>query len=295
MDDLATTPQFRSRREARAADARKSSAPKVQSAVAVEPPQAFEPAPVAVRKLQRSEIAAIRASAAKAPRKNPFSVFAGMLLVGGMFAVAGLPAYALTDPNAGAADDTEVVVQSVVVSAAAETAILTRDGYRATTQAQLDQANSNALRAALNAEYNASGARELGDDYPWPSELRDYQGGGLSPLNYYYRECVDFVAWRLNRDAGYYAAPFKWTWKTLTPNGGNGGQWMYNWEARGWPVSKTPIVGAVAYTGGNHIAYVKAVNSDGTVFLEEYNWVPGKYSQRTIPASSVVAFLYPPS
>ena len=95
MDDLATTPQFRSRREARAADARKSSASKVQSARAVAPPQAIEAAPVAVRKLQRSEIAAIRASAAKAPRKNPFSVFAGMLLVGGMFAVAGLPAYAL--------------------------------------------------------------------------------------------------------------------------------------------------------------------------------------------------------
>jgi len=31
------------------------------------------------------------------------------------------------------------------------------------------------------------------------------------------------------------------------------------------------------------------------VTLEEYNYVPGMYSQRTIPASSVVSFLYPPT
>ena len=43
------------------------------------------------------------------------------------------------------------------------------------------------------------------------------------------------------------------------------------------------------------MAYVNSVNPDGTVTLEEYNYVPGMYSQRTIPASSVVSFLYPPT
>lgn len=236
----------------------------------------------------------MRASAPKTPRKNPFSVLATMAVVGGMFAVAGLPAYAFQSIETTAAV-TDADAQSLTVSSSVNALVPVRDGYRATTPDQLAEMSSNALRAAAQAEYLASGARELGDDYPWPYELTDDQGGGLSPLNYYYRECVDFVAWRLNRDAGYYSAPFKWVWSTLTPNGGNGGQWMYNWQAKGWPVSNTPVVGAVAYTGGNHIAYVKSVNADGTVTLEEYNWIPGKYGQRTIPASSVVAFLYPPT
>ena len=246
------------------------------------------------RKLRGSELRAINRAAPKPARKNPLSVLVTMSIVGGLFAVAGLPAYALVAPEITADTTTDADAQSLVVSAEAAPVDATRDGFKATTPEQLAQQNKEALRAAANAAYLASGAREMGDDYPWPYELTDDQGGGLSPLNYYYRECVDFVAWRLNRDAGYYAAPFKWVWSNLTPSGGNGGQWQYAWESKGWPVSKTPIAGAVAYTGGNHIAYVKSVNGDGTVTLEEYNWVPGAYSQRTIPASSVVSFLYPP-
>ena len=248
------------------------------------------------RKLSRRELAVLRASAPKAPRKNPMSVLATMAVVGGLFAVAGLPAYALVSPElTSASSTTDADTQELSVSANAVALTTVRDGYRATTPDQLAQMEKDALRAAQNEAYNASGARSMGDDYPWPYELRDYQGGGLSPLNYYYRECVDFVAWRLNRDAGSYSAPFKWVWSTLTPMGGNGGQWMYNWQALGRTVSNTPIAGAVAYTGGNHVAYVKSVNDDGTVTLEEYNYIPGQYSQRTIPASSVVSFLYPPA
>jgi surface antigen len=155
--------------------------------------------------------------------------------------------------------------------------------------------NADSIRAQNNADYLASGARALGDDYPWPYELAEFQGGGLSPLNYYYRECVDFVAWRLNRDAGYYSAPFKWVWSTLTPTGGDASQWRYAWEAHGWTVSTTPIKGSVAWFYGDHVAYVKSVNADGTVTVEEYNYIPGKYDQRTMPASSVPDFLYPPT
>ena len=257
-------------------------------------PRAAPPVSRPPRSAARVEKAIARASRPRPDRKNPFSVLATMGVVGGLFAVAGLPAYALTGPDDTTAAVSDVGAQSISVSAELAATVTVRDGYRATTPDQLAQQNKDALRAAANAAYLASGARELGDDYPWPYELTDDQGGGLSPLNYYYRECVDFVAWRLNRDAGYYAAPYKWVWSNLTPLGGNGGQWMYNWQARGWPVSKTPVAGAVAYTGGNHIAYVKAVNADGTVLLEEYNYIPGMYGQRTLPASSVVAFLYPP-
>jgi len=251
----------------------------------------------AARKLQRHELALINASASKPPRKNPLSVLLTMAAVGGMFAVVGLPAYALS-PIATTASKTEADTQSVVVSASATALAVTRDGYHATTEADLAQMDKDALRAQQNEAYNLSGARSMGDDYPWPYELMQGQGGGLSPLNYYYRECVDFVAWRLNRDAGSYAAPFKWVWSNLTPMGGDGSQWEYNWEQHGWPVSNTPIKGAVAYVGGNHVAYVKSLNADGTITIEEYNYIHGMYGQRTLTPASIIAaggaFLYPP-
>jgi surface antigen len=250
------------------------------------------------RKLKRAELALMNASAPKPPRKNPLSVLLTMAAVGGMFAVIGLPAYALVPPVTATPTKTEADVQSILVSSSAAPLSVSRDGYHATTQADLDQMSKDALRAEQDAAYNASGARGMGDDYPWPYELMEGQGGSLSPLNYYYRECVDFVAWRLNRDAGSYAAPFKWVWSNLTPFGGNGGQWEYNWQQHGWPISDTPIKGAVAYTGGNHVAYVKSLNADGTITIEEYNYIHGMYSQRTMTPASIVAaggaFLYPP-
>ena len=250
------------------------------------------------RKMKRAELALMNASAPKPPRKNPLSVLLTMAAVGGMFAVVGLPAYALAPLATNTASTTEADVQSILVSANAAPLPVSRDGYHATTQADLDEMSKDALRAQQDEAYNASGARGMGDDYPWPYELMEDQGGSLSPLNYYYRECVDFVAWRLNRDAGSYAAPFKWVWSNLTPFGGNGGQWEYNWEQHGWPVSDTPIKGAVAYTGGNHVAYVKSLNADGTITIEEYNYIHGMYGQRTLTPASIVAaggaFLYPP-
>lgn len=251
-------------------------------------------------KLSRSEAALVRGEASTGKRKNPLSVLVTMTMVGGIFAVAGLPAYAITTSTPAnstvAADTADVISQSMVVSANAATADTARDDYRATTPEQLAARSKDAMRAAANAAYLASGARELGDDYPWPYELRASQGGGLSPLNYYYRECVDFVAWRLNRDQGSFEEPFKWVWSNLTPSGGNASQWKYSWDRNGWETSSVPIVGSVAWFGSaNHVAYVKTVNADGTILIEEYNeGHRGLYGQRTILASSVSAFLYPP-
>ena len=251
----------------------------------------------ASRKLRRGEIAAMHASAPKGPHKSPIRALATMVVVGGMFAVAGIPAYAMTTATTTSAKQADTIdSQSIVVSADAMVLSASRDGYHATSTAELAEMSKDDVRAQNNADYLLSGARELGDDYPWFYELSAAQGASLSPLNYYYRECVDFVAWRLNRDAGSYAAPYKWVWSTLTPTGGNASQWEYAWEQHGWPISKTPIVGSVAWFGwSNHVAYVKAVNADGTVLIEEYNYTPGVYSQRTIPAASVESFLYPPT
>ena len=139
--------------------------------------------------------------------------------------------------------------------------------------------------------------KEAGNDYPWQAAPI----GTLSPLGYNYRECVDFVAYRLNRDVSTASAPWKYTWSSLTPLGGNALDWKKNWDAHGWQVSHTPIAGSVAWWGSGsagalgHVAYVQAVNSNGTIALEEYNWGDDHtYSTRTIAASTVDDFLYPP-
>lgn len=47
---------------------------------------------------------------------------------------------------------------------------------------------------------------------------------------------------------------------------GNGGQWVANAAAQGYATGSTPQIGAIAETAG-HVAYVEAVNPDGTVVL----------------------------
>jgi surface antigen len=252
----------------------------------------------ATRKLRRAEVRRIHAGTAapKTTRKHPVSVLATMAVVGGLFAVAGLPAYAFTDTQSDGAKLT-AASQSVTVSDQSAPVAAVRDGYEATTPEEIAAATRDDVRAANNATYLASGARELGDDYPWPYELGEEQGGGLSVLNYYYRQCTDFVAWRINRDAGSYKAPFKWVWSNMTPTGGNASQWKYAWEKKGWPVSTTtPAVGDVAWWGSiNHVAYVKQVLDNGFIVIEEYNYgQKSVYNQRTILASSVEAFLGAP-
>ena len=225
------------------------------------------------------------------PRKNPLSVLVTMATVGGMFAVFGLPAYAVTDfgsANTELASASES--QNLVVSSVAAGAVTSRDAFGATSVDELNDLRRNAQLAAANAEYLASGAQQLGDDYPWP-----LGGYGLSPLNYYYRQCTDFVAWRLNRDAATTSAPFRFVWSNLTPGGGDASQWKWAWENNGWTVSSTPVVGAVAWFDGNHVSYVKSVLPGNKVLIEEYNQNYNRaYGQRTLKWDEVAAFLYPP-
>ena len=230
----------------------------------------------------------------KTARKNPASVLLTMAAVGGMFACVALPAYAVnpvettvTGPLAST-----IGAQSVAVSDKAVGAAAVRDAFTATTPEELAAANAAAALAAERATiassyvYRDPGPRQAGDDYPWAGME------GLSPLRYYAGECVDFVAWRLNRDAGY-TGPFKWDWSNLAS--GSADSWESAWYSHGWPVSSTPVAGAVAVTGYQHVAYVKEVLGDGSVLLEEYNYGNyHAYGQRVISAGSAT-YLYPPS
>ena len=217
-----------------------------------------------------------------------------------------LPAYALMPGGRGfvASGTFSLSVaeaQDVDVSALATGAPVSSDVYAVVTGAALGQARLDAEAAARAAEaaplssggYSVVTQRAEGDDYPWWYGIIDDEGGGFSPLRYY-RQCVDFVAWRLNRDVGVTRTPWRWDWSSL--GAGSAYSWADAWQREGWATSNVPVVGAVAWFPYNHVAYVQAVNADGTVVLEEYNWnSTHAYNRRTIPAADVTLFLYPPA
>jgi surface antigen len=236
--------------------------------------------------------------APKQQKKKRGSGFLTILAVVGLFGSVALPAYAMApqaDANTLAADVQAENDAALTVSNDVALATTARGSFQATSASDLKNQKRTSFIAANYAAYMASGAREKGDDYPWFSELSDNQGGGLSPLNYFYRECVDFVAWRLNRDAGSFSAPFLYDWSYLTPSGGNAYQWKYAWQKHGWTTSTTPVAGAVAWYSYNHVAYVKQVNADGTIVVEDYNQSGmHQYDIRTVPANDAQLYLYAP-
>ncbi|MBH1980507.1 LysM peptidoglycan-binding domain-containing protein [Candidatus Saccharibacteria bacterium] len=66
---------------------------------------------------------------------------------------------------------------------------------------------------------------------------------------------------------------------------GNGGQWVANAAAQGYSTGNAPRVGAIAETSG-HVAYVEAVNADGTITISEMNGTAGfgAIGSRNVPA-----------
>ena len=237
-------------------------------------------------------------------QNGPVRVVATVLVVPALVGTIALPAYAIMPGGGFTASErfslSVAEAQDVNVSELASGAPVSADGFAVTTKAEIDAAAAEAEAASWAADLAARGTgayatvtqQAEGDDYPWWNETPDDYGGGLSPLRYYYRECVDFVAWRLNRDAGVTSAPWKWDWGNLAS--GSAYAWADEWAAKGWPTSSTPVVGSVAWFPYNHVAYVQSVNGDGTVTIEEYNQNSDhSYHVRTIPAGEAL-YLYPP-
>jgi surface antigen len=237
-------------------------------------------------------VVVVRRAAQKRPfTQRAFGLFTFIMIPGFLMATT-IPAIAAGTTPFG--DDTVVTLatpktstegQSISASAQAATVQVARSVFTADSHAQIVARQAAQARAGA---YSTVGPQQAGDDYPWRAS-----GGGLSPLGYVTRQCTDFVAWRINRDHGT-TGPYAYVWANMTPNGGSASRWASAWNANGWQTSNTPVAGAVAYFGG-HVAYVKSVNGDGTVNLEEYNWNgSASYHTRTIAASSVNLFLYPP-
>lgn len=125
-----------------------------------------------------------------------------------------------------------------------------------------------------------------GDNYPEP-----WRSGGGTP--YYYNGIFQF-----NYDSWGYAVQNCTSWVAWALHDRNGfempraigdasawGSWARN---NGYTVDGNPKIGSVAWWASNHVAWVKAVNNDGTVTIEEYNYNwSGTYNCRNIEKNSV--------
>ncbi|MDY0339787.1 MAG: cell wall-binding repeat-containing protein [Coriobacteriia bacterium] len=126
------------------------------------------------------------------------------------------------------------------------------------------------------------------DDYPYPGQ------SGSDPWGFFKSYCTSFVAWRMNRNAG----PGSFINYMDGGHWGDAGNWGANARLLGYPVDHTPTVGAIAWWAAGtisrlgHVAYVAAVNADGTVLVEEYNYLSLRYGTRTISASSVSGYIH---
>lgn len=126
-------------------------------------------------------------------------------------------------------------------------------------------------------------AYNTGDDYPTSIyserygreiDLKNSEQDSLTdPWNFYNRECTSFVAWCLNTRNGVaftnqYGGVSRW---------GHAYEWANIAKGLGYTVDMNPAVGSVFWqdaTGSNwtgHVAWVKSVNGDGTVTIEQYN------------------------
>ena len=92
------------------------------------------------------------------------------------------------------------------------------------------------------------------------------------------RECVSYTAWMVYKNYGINVAGF-----------GNANQWPANAQAAGISIGYTPKVGSVAiYMGGSsdpygHAMWVKSINSDGTITVDQYNlYYDGNFYETTI-------------
>lgn len=156
-----------------------------------------------------------------------------------------------------------------------------------------------------------SGTAGKGDDYPFRDPVGECAwcvGGpdSVDPWSLYKRECVSFVAWRMNVQMGWKEGEeYPFTPAKLGLGGfGNAAEWKDNLAKAGYVTDNTPKPGAIAWfdafittpsniTGAaGHVAVVAGVNGDGTINIEEYNMHPWAYDARTIPAADVSGFIH---
>lgn len=174
------------------------------------------------------------------------------------------------------------------------------------TQMKDNQARINELKrqqAIENARlFGGSGGMLGGGGYPWglapcihtgvvdgPCYNYDWGVGG-NPWNwstggYGYRNCTDWVAYRVRIAGGYVPAGL-----------GNAKTWDDRGPSYGFVVSSTPREGAAAVSNSGfygHVMYVEAVNGDGSIVVSDYNRAgTGKYDMNELSAATASNLRY---
>jgi peptidoglycan hydrolase CwlO-like protein len=101
---------------------------------------------------------------------------------------------------------------------------------------------------------------------------------------YAFRNCTDWVAWRVKIDKGFAPAGL-----------GNAKTWDDRAPSYGYGVGSTPRQGAAAVSNSGyygHVMYVEAVNGDGTITVSDYNRAgTGKYDINNISPNGLT-FVY---
>lgn len=130
------------------------------------------------------------------------------------------------------------------------------------------------------ASYNGPGSNPK--DHTW------YDASGRWYSDRYkhgYRNCTDFVAWKLDTANGWYVGVSM----------GHARDWKAWAEARSYIVDMNPKMGSVAWWSGGygHVAWVESVDGE-TVTIQEYNTPAGSgnYNRRKIARSSVNGYIH---
>lgn len=125
----------------------------------------------------------------------------------------------------------------------------------------------------LTSSVATLGVWATGCDYPDRYPYADADPNDEDEWQFFYRWCTGYVAWKMNQISSE-------TFSNRMRGGhfSDAENWAANAQAIGFAVNHQPAVGAIAHWGANeglgelgHVAYVEAVNPDGTVNLSEYN------------------------
>lgn len=152
-------------------------------------------------------------------------------------------------------------------------------------------ASLRAKQAQLNLELSSGGGRVVAGD-PGHGGYPNYLAAApkdslIDPWGMYNRECVSYTAWKVQQTFGY--MPY---WG----GNGNANQWPGDARAAGIPTGSTPKVHSVAiwnvgYYG--HAMWVEAVNSDGSIWVSQYNYsFDGNYSEMLVEPSMASQLTY---
>lgn len=114
-------------------------------------------------------------------------------------------------------------------------------------------------------------------DYPWASMNPD----DIDPWDFFYRQCTSYAAFKWRRVFGFDFRP------GYEGRSGDAKNWPSIARSKGYTVTSTPKAPSVISWPSSpvigqygHVAWVEAVNADGTIDVSEYNWNRLSFSYR---------------